>query len=450
MSGKLKKNIGFSLLPFAFVFLFEPSLALIDPLPDFIGYAIMCAAIINLADVNPMIMDAFKGFSKAAILSALRLGAFVILNFALDGKEQTVSELLFIFVFALFDAIILIPSYKKLFSGLLNLGIYHDGQAVSYTKRAGGYNASETMYALSVVFVIVKNLFWVLPEFTSLAENDTYEFIGVLRLFSLVIIVPVSVAWLIKVICYFLRVKKDQHFIKELENLYTAKAEASPSFFVMRTSCVGIIAFVVGAALSFDLVFDGANVTPDALFYASLIFGAVVLRKFSKRWKIVLIPTSVGIVASVFCDLARSYFYSRYEPDDVIKSIGAYNSYYFMVSVNVVESVTFLLSLIAVLIVLKDVYLKNTDVASDPCGREASIMKRKFFIGSLITTFSGIISCAGSLFYVFSLPLMQKADGFAMANVLRMGVGILFAFVFWYFAGYVKSCIKQHCKSYLY
>lgn len=69
MYGKMRKNIGFSLIPFAFLFLFEPHYALIDLLPDFIGYFIICLAIINLADINLRIREAFWGFRKAIAIS---------------------------------------------------------------------------------------------------------------------------------------------------------------------------------------------------------------------------------------------------------------------------------------------------------------------------------------------------------------------------------------------
>lgn len=450
MSGKLKKNIGFTLLPFAFIFLFEPSFALLDPLPDFIGYAILCASLINLADINPTVMDAFKGFRRAAIFSGLRLIAFALVNFVFEGQEQTITQLLLIFVFALFDAIFLIPAYKNLFSGILNLGTYNDGTAVYYAKKEGKANASEKMYVFSIIFVVLKILLWVLPEFTALANDEKYEFIHVLRFFALVIIVPVSILWLVKMLVYFSKVKKDRAFIENLESVYVDKAQASPSFFTMRTSCVGITAFVVGVALSLDFMFDNVNVTPDALMYLALIVGAVIVRNYSKKWIFVVVSAAFGVAAGVFCDLSRTYFYSRYIPTDVIKDIGAYNSYYFMLSISILETVAFLVAVIAVLTVTRDIYIKNTDLVFDIGEKEIRRMNKKFIWGSVITYFFGIISCAANLFYIYALPNAEKAEIFAMSNVLRMALGIIFVFVFWYFAGYVKSCVKQHCKSNLY
>ena len=450
MSGKMRKNIGFSLLPFAFIFLFDPSYALLDPLPDFVGYVILCLSLINLADINPTIMEAFKGFRRAAILSVVRLASYIVLMLAFEGQEQTVTELLLVFVFAVFDAVILIPSYKSLFNGLLNLGLHNDGSAVYYCKKPDGMNDSEKMQLFSCIFVILKNALWALPEFTSLAGNDTYEFVGVLRLFAMIVVVPFSIAWLIRMILYFVKVRKDEPFVKKLMDIYSQKAQAAPSFFDMRSSTVGIATLIVAFALSFDMLFDDFNATPDFLMYILLILGALILRRYSKKWIFMTVCSSFGLIAGVLCFASSLYFYSRYLPTDVIRNVGAYDAYYLMFFANIAETVTFLTCLMACLALLKDVYLKNTDLVCDIGQTEQKRMKNKFTVGSILIFLFGVVSAAGTLFYVYSIPNVNKAEIFGMANVLRMMLGIMFVFSFWYFAGYVKSCVKQHCKSYLY
>ena len=142
---------------------------------------------------------------------------------------------------------------------------------------------------------------------------------------------------------------------------------------------------------------------------------------------------------------------ARYLPENVFRDIGAYNSYYFMLSVNILESIMFFTTIFAILLVIKDVYFANTDLSLENIGaNEGKRMTRQFYIGSVLTCVFTLISCAGSLFYVCGLPYIAKMEIFAMSNVIRMISNIIFIFVFWYFAGYVKGCIKQHCKSNLY
>jgi hypothetical protein len=208
MYGRLRKNIGFSLIIFAFFFLFEPSYALIDPLPDFIGYSILCLALVNLADINERIRDSLKGFGKAAVLSLLRFVSLFITAKLFGEDENTIGQLIFVFVFAFFEIFVAIPAYKSLFEGLTSLATFHDGEAVFRKKREKGRSSTEKIYSLTSAFIAVKNVVCSLPEFTSLQTNSSYEFVHLLRIFAIVAVLPISIAWLISVVRYFISVKK--------------------------------------------------------------------------------------------------------------------------------------------------------------------------------------------------------------------------------------------------
>ena len=211
----MKKNAGFSLIPFALIFLFEPGYTVLDPLPDFIGYAILCLAILNLADVSPRIMDAYGRFRRAILINALRLLAIYLLQTVFLDAEHTVGVLLFSFVFSFAELVYLIPAYKDLFDGLLSLGMMQDGTAIyrrrvvkrkiknsdsgeiTIVTREVGKNATEKLYILTVCFLFVKHLAMTLPEFTSLTTNQPYTFIALLRGMGIAIALPIGVWWLI-------------------------------------------------------------------------------------------------------------------------------------------------------------------------------------------------------------------------------------------------------------
>ncbi|MBQ4090837.1 MAG: hypothetical protein IJC64_00815 [Clostridia bacterium] len=216
MNGKLNKNAGISLMPVAFLFLFDPSFALIDAIPDAIGYVLLCLSLINLADINPKMSDAFCAFRRAAILSVARIIFSIALHSYIEGKEQTMLSLVAIFAFATLEIIVLMPAYKSLFEGFLYLGTYHNGTYVHTSKREGSRNVSEKVYLITMIFVIVKNVFWVLPELSALMSNETYEFVHVLRWFALFVTVPVALFWLISMIRYLRGIRKDQSFVLSL------------------------------------------------------------------------------------------------------------------------------------------------------------------------------------------------------------------------------------------
>lgn len=449
MSGKLRKNAGLFLVPFSFLFLVEPSVALLDPLPDFVGYALLCFAIINLADINSAVMDAFIKFRLAALLSIARLIAFLVVEFAFENRDSTVISLLFVFVFALADIVVLLPAYKRLFEGLMQLGTYHDGEAVYLKSKANGSNASEKLYVFTAIFVLIKNVAWALPEFTALAENETYEFINVLRLFGAIISVPVGLIWLFVVLVYFIRVNKDTTFIDNLKTAYLEKIEGKESFFVGRTLSVGLITLTVAFVISLNLRLDNVEVIPGVMKYFAVIIAAIILRHYSSKIIALVAFSSLGAIISVFAGLSSDYFFERYLATSVIKDIHAYNAYYFMLLVNAAEQIVFLTVAVLSLLTLKDLYVNNTALSRDIGKKEKAKMMRSFTLGAALTFVFCFLSCCGEMFYYASLPYVEKAQIFSMASVINTLLGILSIFTAWYFISYVRSAVKQSCKQYL-
>ncbi len=450
MTGKLRRNIGFTLMPFAFLFLFDPSYALLDPLPDFFGYFILCLALINLADVNPKIMEAFVKFRAAVILSIAQFASMFMIESLFEGQEKAVISLVFIFVFAVFDAVILIPAYKNFFEGLLYLGTYHDGTAIYECKKEGKPNISERMFALCVVVTIAKELFWVLPELTTLISNSTYEFVNVLRLFAACIIVPITIFWLIKMLVYIKKIKRDVVFIDNLKAFYLEKTNNAEDFFTCRVISIGLITFTVAFVLSFDLFLDNTNIISDVWQYIALILGALLIKRYSKKWISIIIISVLGVVSAVFCDVASSYFFSRYIPENIIKDLDAYNAYYFMLSIYIVEAVVFCSVLAVSLLFMFDVYSKHTDMSSDKKSAEYKYMNRRFKIGSALVMCCGALSALAGVYYFGSLPYSDKSIIFEISGVLSRAICLVFVFASWYFIGYIKSSVKQHSKAYLY
>ncbi len=450
MNGRLKKNIGFTLMPIAFVFLFDPGYILMDALPDFVGYLILCLSLINLSDINPKIMEAFCKFRRAAVLSVLRFASLAVLELFLDGQEKTVTSLLFVFVFAIADMVTLLTGYKKLFEGLLYLGTYHDGAAVYECKKEGKPNVTESMYTLTAAFVIVKNVLWMLPEFTTLMADDTYEFVNVLRLFAAAIIVPLAVIWLLKMLIYINKVKNDQAFIDNLKAFYLEKTQDSQDFFTSRTISLGLTALTVAFVLSFDLFFDNMNIISDVWMYLCAVLGAVFLRRFSPKWRLITVTAIFGVAVSALCDLATTYFFSRYIPEDIIKDIGAYNAYYFMMIAYIAEAVVFCAMLVTGMALMYGIFSKHTDMSLSDGSAEHKEMKRRYRLGSVIVMLLGVISAFAGIYYVYSLPLYDKGEIFELSGLISRAACLVFVFAAWYFIGYVKAAVKQHNRSSLY
>ena len=416
MYGKLKKNIGFSLIIFAFFFLFEPSYALIDPLPDFIGYAILCIALINLVDINDRINDAFRGFRKVMVLSLLRLVSFFVTNKVFAESENTVGQLIFVFVFAFFEMFVAIPAYKSLFEGLLSLATFLDGDAVFKKRSENGKNRTEKLYFLTYVFIVVKNTVCALPEFTSLQTNSSYEFVHILRLFAIILVLPLSVVWLVNTVSYFVSVKKDAKFIESLSKKYTEKAEGAPGFYISRVLCTGLYGILISCILSFDIYSENVNYLPDLFFFAALILAVIFLKKSSAKWVTITIICVFGCALSVFLYIVESAFFERHFISAIIRDLEAYEHYYFMLSLYVFQALILLAAIILLTLFLKDTVSKHFD-SRLPMAFTARLFT---FMGL------GMFSIAADVWHIFALPYFSRGWIYEYSGILASAFSIGF------------------------
>ena len=442
MNGKLNKNAGLSLMPVAFLFLFDPSFALIDAIPDAIGYVLLCLSLINLADINPKMSDAFCAFRRAAILSVARIIFSIALHSYIEGKEQTMLSLVAIFAFATLEIIVLMPAYKSLFEGFLYLGTYHNGTYVHTSKREGSRNVSEKVYLITMIFVIVKNVFWVLPELSALMSNETYEFVHVLRWFALFVTVPLALFWLISMIRYLRGIRKDQGFVLSLCELYSEKTRNAESFFVARRIRIGVLLLSVAFVFAIDLTLDGINVIWDAWVYALAGASALILLKYTKKF-IALIPVCIlGLISSCLKDGAEQYFLSRFLPEHIIKNAEAYNTYNFMLLAYLFDAIVFCRALAIALIALKDV--------NRAYGSEHSSNKSKYVPGSVVLFAIGFLNAAANVFNAYALALRGKGFIFDSSGIFVGVLNIVFAIFAWYFISNIASAVRQSCRADLY
>ena len=449
MQGRLRKNIGFTLIFFAFFFLFEPSYALVDPLPDFIGYTILCIALMNLADINDKIKRAQISFRNGIILSVLRTISLVIVNKTAEEGEQSIGQLLFVFVFALCELIILIPGYKALFEGLLTLGTFEGGEAVHLKKRDNAKNASEKAFSFTVSFLILKNIVCALPEFTSLHANSGYEFANILRIFAIIIVAPVGLYWLLNTLVYFKRVEKDAPFIEALTQKYIDKAAGSPDFFKNRAYTWSHYAVLGALLLSFDLYLEKLNVIPDFLFYGAVIILVVLLRKHVRYAGAIVALSTLGVLWSISIHIIEKEFYSRFYIEAIIKNFDAYNHFNLLVCVYAVESIVFIALLFFILRALyknfaEMIFEKHSNTDSYYIEHCKSLKSR-----AIVCFIIGIFNTVATMYRVLSLPYYSKSWVFYYSGVISGIVDIAFVSSACMLIWYIIGEIKYNYKSYL-
>ncbi len=442
MYGKLQKNIGFSLIIFAFFFLFDPSYALVDPLPDFIGYAILCLALINLADINDRISDAFKGFRKAAVLSLLRFVSLFVTNNLFGESENTVGQLVFVFVFAFFEMFVAIPAYKSLFEGLLSLATFHGGEAVYRKKRENGRNRTEKLYTLTSAFIVVKNTVCALPEFTSLQTNSSYEFVHLLRLFAIVAVLPIAVVWLVCIVRYFISVRKDTEFVESLSQKYIERAEANPEFFLSRVVCTGLYAILVSCVMTFDIYSENVNYLPDLFFFGVLILAVIFLKKYSAKWVPITVVSALGCIVSVFLYIVESAFFERHFISAIRRDLEAYEHYYFMLLLYVLQAVVLCAVIVLLALFIKDVAKKHVSATVSDVKLPTPFKIRWFtFLGS------GFVSILLDVWHIFALPYFRRGWTYEYSGIIASAVSIAFIFSAIALITYTVGEVKRFYKT---
>ena len=448
MYGKLQKNIGFSLIIFAFFFLFEPSYGLIDPLPDIVGYIILCVSLSNLADINDRIMSAVKGFRWGIVLSALKVCSLILLEKIFISDEQTVGLLLFVFIFAFFEIAILLPAYKALFEGLLTLGMFNDGDAVYYKKRERGRNRTENIYTLTLVFVIFKNVICTLPDFTTLQTNSSYEFITITRILAIIAVTPLSVVWLISIISYFVKIGRDERFVESLTQKYLEKSQSTPNLYVYRVIGEGLTLIFVALILTFDLYSQNVNYTPDAFFCALMIIAAILLKRYSKKWVPIVIISSVGAISSLFLFAVEKEFFERHYIGAIKRDLEAYRHFYLMLALYVVQALIAIALILTVAWFLYDIFSAHA-IKEGGDTNEINAIWRGLRIRLVVFSALAIVSKLMCIYRIWALPYFSRGWFFEYSSIISSTVSVGFIASAFVLISFIRAEIKDNYKLHL-
>ena len=469
MKNKIRKNMGLSLLPLSFIFLFNPDLAIFDVLPDFIGYLVLFVSLTNISDINYHIADARNAFKKGILFGILKLLSIVV-TYALFGPEdQPIMLLLFTFVFSVLDFIYIIYAFKKLFEGLLYAGqlsqsdcVYKKSLGLSKEERyerriqkldgvngkkadklrrklewekakssTSDRNITVKAASVSVRFIILKDLAALLPEFTVLINNSEYEFVGLLRLIGVGISLLSGIDWLIYMFRYFAVLRSDRLFIDELEKKYQNEAAPNVDMFTKRNLHTAIVLISAGFVLSVDLYSEYINYLPDLLASLLMIVGILCLKNYSSKWKPALVWSVVSTVLSAAAYGVSLYFYTEYFPSTINVSYDAYVLYYIMLTLYVLSAAVFVIMIYFILRLLLDIAKKHTGRVlisddEDRTGISGEIYRdiKKRAVACFVLS---VIAEAGMLFYIWSQPFSVDLWFMEAASVISVVLSMVFA-----------------------
>lgn len=371
---KERKNLGLGLLPIAAIFLFNPTVSgFIDPLPDLVGYLLLFLGLRNLGDLNYHIEDALVAIRKMIIVSAAQLLSILWLFGFSSPKERPVSILLVVFTVSALELLFATKAFHEMFEGFLYLGSRHGSTAVfAGALRETERNATEKIAAFTTVFIVVKALFPMLPEFASLtigSYNDhnplwfLYDYISLLRTFAILLFLPFGIAWLIKFTKYIRSLLRDTDFLDALTEKYRAEVLPKEDIFLKRAIRVGTVILSLGLVLSLNVYIDYISILPDFLCPLVLLGGFLALKPYlDKSNRFVLFAVAHTLTSAVV------YFYSIYFYDHFTMSLALFSekallAYYTFCVVKIVDQFFFLAMMFSLLPSLRHIIENYTGFA---------------------------------------------------------------------------------------
>ena len=358
--GKVKKNLGIGQILLSAVFLFNPEVSVIDPLPDFIGYLLLAAGLMMFADLNETLAAARKlFFILAAVSGAQFLSVFVLFGIRVAIARE-MDFLLFPFCFGTVSVILAIPAFKFLFDGLLYLGTRYDGTAVfrgndrESAKPRRSRSATDRLRVLTYGFLIAKTAMMILPEFAVLSAYDRdlgavdwSRFLPLFRIGAILVMLPVGIVWLCRYIGYFRAVRDDREFIDILTEKYRSEVLPKESVFVLRTVFGAFLLLGCAAVFSMDFYLNRYNVLPDFVAGICIFLAVLLMRKYLAKPKLLLAGSAVYTVVSaaewiLYTLFVRSSHYRDIYVDIRLMAPDAVSGHYLTSIVYGVSEVLFL------------------------------------------------------------------------------------------------------------
>lgn len=355
-----KKNMGLGLVCLAALFLFNPTVSVVDVLPDCIGYIILYFALRKLADINDHVETAITYTKRMIIVSIAQLLSILVLFGMVSEPEKPTTYLLFSFVVSVFEIVFLPKLYGEFFEGLTYLASRKDGTAVL------AHSSTDRMSRLTVFFVIAKAFFAALPEFSSLVVGTDsrwrflYNYIGMFRTVAILIILPFGIYWLYRIYQYIGRVSADRPFIERLEETYEKEVLPKEEIFVQRSVSVAFVVMSIGICFALDLYVDNQSILPDFLSPLLLIVSLLLLRKHIQVSGAALWFCGANFVSSAVTYIGNYYFHANYTLLLTRISADAYDAYLSLGIVKALDSVLFFLMLFTIFPSLQAMVVEHT------------------------------------------------------------------------------------------
>ncbi len=463
----------------ALIFLCNPNIHAMDPLPDFIGYLLIVSSLRRVSAIDESFADASRGFRRMAWLSVARLLGLIWVFGATSATEQPVLLLIIAFVLGVLELMTVIPACHQLFHGLSYLSMRMDshvvseranaarlealtarlqraereGKSAAYRARleqkirrmscAHAWDVTERACFLTQGFACVKTVLCVLPELTALADSsyaagnimfNWYAYIAGLRALAVLVGMVVGIAWLCSILSYCRRLAKDRALWDRLATRCDEDEATHPERVPARRLRRALFALTIACVFNMNFYMDGFNYLPDIITPVALIAALLALRSYlSAGWRLLctLAVALQSVAATVLTVSSTSFFATHYVTDirNVPGVAEAYTRLVFLPAfVNAGATVLSLIAFGAAIGCLIDRYTVTQGTALSQTPQEVLMARRcqKLKRHLIVPLILGLLSVVAHVVYYIYLPSVEQMwlIDFAMAAVFAVFAGV--------------------------
>lgn len=451
---KIKKKMGLGLIIASLFFLFNPDISVIDLIPDTVGYILLTLGLSHLSLMSEYLSDAGERFKKMILVSACKFASIIFIFGMSDAANRPYSYLLFSFVFCVIDLMLLLPAYKDLFSGILDLANRCGSELAFSKKRPYGRNYTERIGALTVAFAVLKSVCATAPEFLSLLTTEytdsftmyLYDYISAFRLMSAFVATVIGVIWLVKSVTFFAGLGKEKVFMDNVMRSFNENIIPKKNVFIKRSLNTVLMMLTVAAVFCVDfamgsvgIVGDSAaeiNILPDAVAALLIFMSAHAVRNYIGNTKRLKIAAISYFILSVVASALKLAFIVKFDYYTAINKIDEATSMFTAMCIaTVLENIAFLVTVVFLIGMLREMIKSYTGYAAY-AGAENServTTLQKELTGKLkYMLIFGIVGAISAVVYEFFLP-----EKFVLAQYMWL-VDLVCQSLF---AGFTLRCI---------
>ena len=465
-----RSSQAFFLWVISLIFLFNPNISVVDPLPDFFAFYFISRLLLRAGDTAPYFEEARRSAIHLTWLGVAKLASLFVIAIVRGANNSDFDIVaLFSLVFMAGEIIISVNFIRNLFRALFYLGERGDKPSI-YTKLKDGTRFSvdpDVLCNVSYLFVVVKCLSYSLP-FMLLLTNDPYAsaasprglFPTVLTITALLTL-AIGLVWLIHAIRYAALTVKSGDFDSALDNMMSDEARYTfeRKKLVRALSSVPTL-FALASVFSLQIAFSGyrnINIVPNLII--GVLFFILATKLEDKKTRLPLMISSlVYAAASATAHLFHIRFLRQFEYFELLKSEDARRAYLSVEIWGAIEFIAFVAMTLFLLLALRRFLLDNTGISRN--SEKYRETDRRFHRSILARTYVmialGALSGAARFLSVFinsEVQLVQlnpndfvaeaiPAPSLPWFGALAFFIAIIYIAYSFYHASYIKEELR--------